>query len=44
VIADYLAQRVLEPTQLPVGALTILIGGPYFLLLLLRASRAGLAA
>lgn len=44
VIADYAAQRLLEPTQLPVGILTVVIGGPYFMYLLLRASRAGLAA
>ncbi|MFC4946534.1 FecCD family ABC transporter permease [Pseudonocardia sp. GCM10023141] len=42
VIADYAAQRLLEPTQLPVGILTVVIGGPYFMYLLLRASRAGL--
>lgn len=44
VTADYAAQRLLEPTQLPVGILTVAIGGPYFLLLLARASRSGLVA
>lgn len=44
IIADYAAQQVLEPTQLPVGILTVLIGGPYFLALLLRAARASVAA
>ena len=42
VIADYAAQRILEPTQLPVGILTVVIGGPYFMMLLLRTARAGL--
>lgn len=38
-LADYAAQRVLEPTELPVGILTTIIGAPYLLLLLLRAER-----
>ncbi|MFC4941891.1 FecCD family ABC transporter permease [Pseudonocardia sp. GCM10023141] len=42
VIADYAAQRLLEPIQLPVGILTIVIAGPYFMVLLLRAARSGL--
>jgi iron complex transport system permease protein len=36
VVADTLARVVLAPTELPVGALTALVGGPLFLLLLRR--------
>jgi len=36
VVADTLARVVLAPTELPVGALTALIGGPLFLVLLRR--------
>ena len=39
-VADYAAERVLEPNELPVGIATIIIGAPYLLLLLLRAERA----
>lgn len=37
VIADVLARRVMPPTELPVGILTALVGGPAFLLLLHRS-------
>ncbi|WP_261555493.1 FecCD family ABC transporter permease [Frankia tisae] len=41
-IADYAAQRVLEPSQLPVGYVTIVLGAPYLLYLLVRGeSRMG---
>jgi len=36
VVADTLARVVLAPTELPVGALTSLVGGPLFLVLLRR--------
>ncbi len=36
IVADTLARTVLAPTELPVGALTALIGGPLFLFLLRR--------
>jgi ABC-type Fe3+-siderophore transport system permease subunit len=36
VLADTLARVVLAPTELPVGALTSLVGGPLFLVLLRR--------
>ncbi|WP_396229778.1 iron chelate uptake ABC transporter family permease subunit, partial [Frankia sp. CpI1-P] len=40
--ADYAAQRVLEPSQLPVGYVTIVLGAPYLLYLLVRGeSRMG---
>lgn len=35
-IADTVARCVLAPTELPVGALTTLLGAPFFLILLLR--------
>lgn len=35
-LADTLARTMLAPTELPVGALTALVGGPLFLLLLRR--------
>ena len=38
-LADTLARTVLAPTELPVGALTSLVGGPLFLLLLRRELR-----
>jgi iron complex transport system permease protein len=37
--ADYLAQRAFAPTQLPVGIVTICLGGIYFVWLLLREGR-----
>ncbi len=37
--ADTLARTLLAPTELPVGALTSLVGGPLFLLLLRRELR-----
>jgi len=39
VVADLLARTVVAPRQLPVGALTALIGVPLFLVLMKRASR-----
>lgn len=35
-VADTLARTILAPTELPVGALTALVGGPVFLVLLRR--------
>lgn len=40
-VSDYVAKRILEPTQLPVGIVTILLGAPYFFFLLYRAGRRG---
>jgi len=37
--ADYLAQRAFAPTQLPVGVVTICIGGLYFAWLLMREAK-----
>lgn len=40
VLADTLARTLLAPAELPVGVLTACVGGPVFLLLLLRPRRA----
>lgn len=38
-LADTLARTLLQPAEMPVGLLTSLIGGPYFLWLILRNRR-----
>ena len=38
VLCDTLARTVMAPTELPVGIITALLGGPFFLWLLLRRS------
>ncbi len=38
VLCDAAARRILAPAELPVGVLTALIGGPFFLALLLRGN------
>ena len=35
-LADTIARTIVDPTEIPVGLLTSLIGGPYFLWLILR--------
>jgi iron complex transport system permease protein len=39
VAADTLARIIVAPAQLPVGVVTALIGGPFFLFLLIKYSR-----
>jgi iron complex transport system permease protein len=39
--ADTLARTVLGPAELPVGVITALLGGPFFLVLLRRSLRGG---
>ncbi|WP_220700643.1 FecCD family ABC transporter permease [Mycetocola tolaasinivorans] len=39
IAADFLAQRIFAPVQLPVGMVTVSIGGLYFLALLIREYR-----
>lgn len=39
VLADTLARTVLAPVELPVGVITALVGGPFFLVLFLRRLR-----
>jgi len=38
-IADTLARTLVQPAEMPVGLLTSLIGGPYFLWFILRSRR-----
>ena len=38
-LADTAARTVLAPTELPVGVITALVGGPFFLVLFLRHLR-----
>jgi iron complex transport system permease protein len=37
--SDFLAQRAFAPTQLPVGVVTVSVGGIYFVWLLIRQAR-----
>lgn len=39
VVADLLARTLVVPAELPVGVVTALLGGPYFLLLVVRYKR-----
>lgn len=39
VVSDWAAQRIFAPTQLPVGVVTVSIGGAYFVWLLAREGR-----
>jgi len=39
VIADTIARTIIAPAQLPVGVITAMIGGPFFLVLLAKYSR-----
>ena len=38
-LSDLVAQRLFAPVALPVGVVTVALGGPYFLVLLLRSSQ-----
>lgn len=40
ILADAVARTVIAPTELPVGVITALIGGPAFLVLLVKRTRA----
>ncbi len=42
VVADTLARALLSPTEIPVGVITALIGGPFFLFLLWKNKRKGM--
>jgi iron complex transport system permease protein len=42
VVADTLARALLSPTEIPVGVITALIGGPFFLFLLWKHKRKGM--
>lgn len=39
IIADTLARIIIAPAQLPVGVVTAIVGGPFFLILLIKYSR-----
>lgn len=39
--ADIIARRIIDPAEIPVGIITVLLGAPYFLWLLARAARSG---
>ncbi|HEU5370243.1 MAG TPA: iron chelate uptake ABC transporter family permease subunit, partial [Ktedonobacterales bacterium] len=39
VVADLLARSLIAPSELPLGVLTALVGGPFFLYLLRRSGR-----
>jgi iron complex transport system permease protein len=41
VVADFIARHALPDQELPLGAITALIGAPYFLFLLYRTNRLG---
>jgi iron complex transport system permease protein len=38
VLADLVARTVIAPSELPVGVITALVGGPFFLAVLRRSS------
>jgi iron complex transport system permease protein len=42
VVADTLARVLLSPTEIPVGVITALIGGPFFLFLLWKNKHKGM--
>jgi iron complex transport system permease protein len=39
VFADTLARIIVAPAQLPVGIVTAMVGGPFFLVLLIKYSK-----
>jgi iron complex transport system permease protein len=41
VLCDTVARTILAPTELPVGVITALLGGPFFLYLLIQSRRRG---
>jgi iron complex transport system permease protein len=41
IACDTFARTIIAPTQLPVGIITALLGGPFFLVLLVRSRRSG---
>jgi iron complex transport system permease protein len=41
IASDIAARRVVDPAELPVGVLTVMLGAPYFLWLLVRSQRPG---
>lgn len=41
VLSDALARTVMAPAELPIGLITSLVGGPFFMVLILRSHRSG---
>lgn len=41
ILADIVARRIIDPAEIPVGIVTVLLGAPYFLWLLARTTRTG---
>lgn len=41
ILCDILARRIMAPLELPIGVITAIAGGPFFILLLKRARRPG---
>jgi iron complex transport system permease protein len=41
VLCDTFARTVIAPTELPVGIVTSLLGGPFFIYLLIKGRRSG---
>jgi iron complex transport system permease protein len=39
ILADVVARTVVAPAELPIGIITALIGGPFFLIMLLKQRR-----
>jgi len=39
ILCDILARRIVQPMELPIGVITALIGGPFFIILLKKARR-----
>ncbi len=39
IVADTLARVIVAPAQLPVGVVTAIVGGPFFMILLIKYSR-----
>lgn len=39
VASDFVAQRLFAPTQLPVGVITVCVGGAYLIWLLVKEGR-----
>ena len=41
VVCDTVARTIIAPQEIPIGVVTALVGGPFFLALLLRRRKGG---
>ena len=41
VVCDTVARTIIAPQEIPIGVVTALVGGPFFLVLLLRRRKGG---